>query len=385
MQRNPYFSVCVFSGTLLMVSLSTKAENMEIINTEHSTKEEHSTSTFRESASRKWSEKREKILQMKISELGLRLEGTPLEELVEQLYGELDSAGIILRPRVYLSDEWGCPEGIPVISVPFYLADEELSNMEDEYLEGIEGKSDEEILMYLRHEAGHAFNYAYRLYDTSEWREIFGPYSRPYKDDFKPNPFSRSFVRHIPGWYAQKHPDEDFAETFAVWLTPGGSWREVYKDWECYGKLLYVDRIVKDLGRTQPLVTGEEYDPSSEQLHYSLAEYNKLFFPPRIDIPSYFDGDLKSIFKTSAPEGVRWEPAHEFLMEFRRRLVDNICYWTGLQEPVVRSLLLHFIDHSRELELWVDPMEIEDTLIKVTAYATTLCMNRLYKGDFVVK
>ncbi|MDD5206445.1 MAG: hypothetical protein PHS17_13545 [Desulfobacterales bacterium] len=81
----------------------------------------------------------------------------------------------------------------------------------------------------------------------------------------------------------------------------------------------------------------------------------------------------------------RWKPAHEFLMEFRRRLVGNICYWTGLQEAVVRSLLLHFIDHSRELKLWVNTGEIEDTLIKVTAYATTLCMNRLYKGDFIVK
>lgn len=348
---------------------------------------DQSVSRFKETPSREWSEESEKILQMRISELGLKLEGTRLEKLVDQLYRELDSAGIVLRPRVYLSDEWGCPEGIPVISIPFYLADEELSILEDEFLEGIEGKSAEEILMYLRHEAGHAFNYAYRLYDTSEWREIFGPYSRPYKEDFKPNPFSSSFVRHIPGWYAQKHPDEDFAETFAVWLTPDGNWEELYKGWECYEKLLYVDRTVKKLGRTDPIVSGEEYDLSSEQLHYSVAEYNKLFLPPKVDIPSYFDGDLKTIFKSFAAEEVesRWKPAHEFLMEFRRRLVSNICYWTGLQEAVVRSLLLHFIDHSRELKLWVNTEEIEDTLIKVTAYATTLCMNRLYKGDFIVK
>ena len=25
---------------------------------------------------------------------------------------------------------------------------------------------------------------------------------------------------HLDPWYAQSHPDEDFAETFAVWLTP---------------------------------------------------------------------------------------------------------------------------------------------------------------------
>lgn len=352
-----------------------------------SMKTERSISSFSEAPARKWSEKREKILQMRISDLGLKLEGTRLEKLVDQLYRELDSAGIMLRPRVYLSGEWGCPEGIPVISIPFYLADEELSNLEDEFLEGIEAKSSEEIMMYLRHEAGHAFNYAYKLYNTSEWREIFGPYSRPYKEDFLPNPFSRSFVRHIPGWYAQKHPDEDFAETFAVWLTPGGNWEEVYKGWGCYRKLLYVDRTVRELGRTDPLVSGEEYDLSSDELEYSLAEYNKLFLPPRIDIPSYFDGDLKTIFENSAPSGAAsgWKPAHEFLMEFRRRLVENICYWTGLNDAVVRSLLLHFIDHCKDLDLWVDPDAIEDTLIRVTAYATALCMNRLYKGDFIVK
>ena len=347
---------------------------------------EPSVSDFKEAPARDWSEEHEKILQMRISELGLKLEGTRLEELVEQLYDELNSSGISLRPRVYLSDEWGCPEGVPVISIPFYLADERLSSMEDEYLEGIEGRTTEEILMYLRHEAGHAFNYAYRLHDTSEWREIFGPYSRPYREDYKPNPFSRSYVRHIPGWYAQKHPDEDFAETFAVWLTPGSNWREVYKGWACYRKLLYVERIVKELGWTEPLVSGEEYDLSGEQLHYSLAEYNQLYLPRRMDIPSYFDADLRQIFEKSVPPGAKgWEPAHRFLIRYRRQLVDNICYWTGLQDVVVRSLLLHFIDHCRELGLWVDPEKTDEDLIQVTAYATTLCMNRLYKGDFIVK
>jgi hypothetical protein len=83
--------------------------------------------------------------------------------------------------------------------------------------------------MYLRHEAGHAFNYAYRLYQTPEWRELFGPFNRPYRERYRPIPFDRNFVRHIEGWYAQKHPDEDFAETFAVWLTPGSRWRVRYR------------------------------------------------------------------------------------------------------------------------------------------------------------
>ncbi|MDF2766746.1 MAG: hypothetical protein K0S81_3741, partial [Rhodospirillales bacterium] len=207
---------------------------------------------FSESARSNWSEDREALLQRKIDELGLAIEGTRLEPIIQQLYEELERAGISLKPPVYLSDEWGCPEGIPVIGIPFYLADERLSRLEDELMEGVEAETDEEILSYLRHEAGHAFNYAYRLYETEEWHELFGPYSRPYREEYEPNPFSRNFVRYLPGWYAQKHPDEDFAETFAVWLDPASNWREAYAGWGCYPKLLYVEKIVKQLGRVPP-------------------------------------------------------------------------------------------------------------------------------------
>ena len=105
-----------------------------------------------------------------------------------------------------------------------------------------------EIMMYLRHEAGHAFNYAYQLYKTAEWRDLFGPFRRAYRDNYRPIPFSRKFVRHIAGWYAQKHPDEDFAETFAVWLTPRSQWRKRYKGWDALAKLRYIDRIARKVG-----------------------------------------------------------------------------------------------------------------------------------------
>ncbi len=163
---------------------------------------------------------REQLLERRIGDLNLRLDGTPVARLTRRLYDELEQAGLCFRPPVYLSDEWGCPDRVPIIGVPFYLADPHLIRLEDELMEGVEAESDDEIMRFLRHEAGHALNYAYRLYDDPEWNSIYGPFLRPYTDDYKPNPFSRSFVRHLPGWYAQKHPDEDFAETFAVWLDP---------------------------------------------------------------------------------------------------------------------------------------------------------------------
>lgn len=333
------------------------------------------------------SAEREKLLQMKISELGLKIEGTRLEELIERLYRELAAAGIALKPRVYLADEWGCPEGIPVIGIPFYLADEKLSQIQEELLEGIEGATEEEFLKYLRHEAGHAFNYAYKLYETDEWHKLFGPYSRPYVEDYQPNPFSRDFVRHISGWYAQKHPDEDFAETFAVWLTPGSNWREEYKEWGCFKKLLYVENIVRELRSQPPLVTGDEFNTSLDILQYSIGDYNKLYSPDPVEIPNYFDSDLKQIFDSHPPQSEKdkWEPAFLFLSRSRRRLGEEIGYWTGLHGDAIKSLLYHFVERARELDLWVDPKKREAILIELSVYATTLCMNRIYKGDFIIK
>lgn len=333
-----------------------------------------------------WLAERERLLKTKLTELGLKLEGTRLEMLVNRLYEDLERTGIEFRPKAYLSDEWGCPDGIPIIGIPFYLADEKLSRIEDEIMDGIEAESDEEILRYLRHEAGHAFNYAYKLYETEEWHHIFGPYSRPYRDTYKPNPFSQNFVRHIAGWYAQKHPDEDFAETFAVWITPDSNWQTAYEGWGCYKKLLYVDGIVKKFGTTAPLVTAEDYDATND-LTGSIGEHYEQFREEPIDVPAYFDGDLKDIFERTVPPGkeTEWPGAHQFLMKHRRELVRNINYWTGLNEATVKSLVHHFVERCKLLDLYVNPDKSCETLMEMTAYATTLSMNKLYKRDFIIK
>ena len=143
-------------------------------------------------------------LGKKVSELGLRVEGSPVQKYVDQLYHELDRRGLkAFRPVCYLTDEWGCPDQQPVLGIPFYLADPTLRSLEHA-VDALE--SERQIMMYMRHEAGHVFNYAYRLYTTPEWRALFGPFFRAYRDEYRPVPFSKQFVRHIEGWYAQKHP-----------------------------------------------------------------------------------------------------------------------------------------------------------------------------------
>src|SRR5262249_58094424 len=100
----------------------------------------------------------------------------------------------------------------------------------------------------LRHEMGHVVNYAYLLYDREDWVRQFGWITQPYEEDYNPEPFSRRFVLHLPGFYAQKHPDEDWAETFAVWMAPGRDWRAEYADWPvALAKLEYCDRTIKEL------------------------------------------------------------------------------------------------------------------------------------------
>ena len=340
--------------------------------------------SFTESAKSSWSEERERLLRTRVDELGLTIEGTRLEPLVAQLYRELAHAGIQLKPHVFLSDEWGCPEGIAAIGVPFYLADERLSRLEKEELESIEAESAEEIVAYLRHEAGHAFNYAYRLHETEAWHQLFGPYSRPYREHYEPNPFSRNYVRHIAGWYAQKHPDEDFAETFAVWLTPGSNWRTAYADWGCLPKLMYVEQTVARIGQTAPL-GAVHYDDATE-LAYSIAEHHQRMRYQPVDLPSHFDGDLRELFRQGVPQsGLPTQAASELLHEQRMSLVHTISYWTGLHEHIVRSLIEHFATRALLLSLWLYRDERESLLPKLTAYATTLCMNRLYKGDFIIQ
>src|ERR671932_217065 len=236
-----------------------------------------------------WEGERRSLLARRISDLGLSMRGTLVERLVQQLYEELSAKGLAFRPPVYLSDQWGCPEGTPLIGVPFYLADERLARIEEEI--AVEVESDEEAMRYLRHEAGHALNYAYRLYDRADWRQIFGPYSRPYRERYRVDPFSRDYVRHILGWYAQKHPDEDFAETFAVWLTPGLDWRSEYAGWPALRKLEYVDRVLREIGDERPVVPPiTDHELPVEAMHYTVEEhYRDLAEPIPLGDERHFD------------------------------------------------------------------------------------------------
>ncbi|HSA92201.1 MAG TPA: putative zinc-binding metallopeptidase [Terriglobales bacterium] len=321
------------------------------------------------------------ILSKPIRELGLRLEGTPLERFVHQLYRELERKRMRkFRPLCYLTDEWGCPSGEPVIGIPFYLANPDLVRLEKE-MDDVEDAR--EIMMYLRHEAGHAFNYAYEFYKTPDWRRLFGPFRRPYRENYRPVPFSRSFVRHIEGWYAQKHPDEDFAETFAVWLTPGSRWRQKYRGWAALEKLKYIDRIAKEVREKEPLRPQGSTDITVEEMESTVAEfYEKAVAEPISPTDLALDSDLVDIFAASKrrKRGVRL--AHDLLQENHAALLDKLTYWTGVKRPLLKRLVDAIEQRAGELGLKYDVKREREHLTEITVYVTGLAMNYILRGRF---
>jgi hypothetical protein len=319
------------------------------------------------------------LLGVPIRELGLRIEQSPVEELIRRLYDELEAAGLHhFRPLCYLSDEWGCPSGQPVIGIPFYLGDRRVAHLEDA-LNDVEG--DREIMMYLRHEAGHAFNYAYELYQTDEWHQLFGSFRRSYRDDYPFIPFSRDYVRHIPGWYAQKHPDEDFAETFAVWLDPLSRWRRRYAGWGAQKKLDYVDRIAREVGDRRPLRMAGETDVTVEEMEQTVEEFYRQFHRDETAFVETLalDTDLTDIFSES-PHGKAMDDEHdaaELLAEHRRDLVDKVNEWTGVRRTLVRALVVAIEARLRSLHLVVPRGRARTAMVELTVYITTLAMTFL--------
>ena len=320
------------------------------------------------------------LLAQKICDLALKIPGTRLETLIQELYQELQNAGILFKPKTYLSDEWGCPQGVPVIAIPFYLADPRLCELEGE-LTGIEPETDAEVMTYLRHEAGHAFNYAYRLYRKTAWRQLFGQFSQAYKEEYKPIPFSSRFVHHLPGWYAQKHPDDDFAETFAVWLTPGSEWRKKYADTPALTKLLYVERIVRRYGRKPPVITDEKLDKPVQELKVTLDKWydtNKNFNHNRIRLHPIIDEDLQRLFPET--EG---QLAAKVLQANSRRLIRDVNYWTGMDRYVLGSLVQELTERVRSLGLRIGKDQTTTRMVSMATFLTTLVMNYQFTGQFI--
>jgi hypothetical protein len=293
----------------------------------------------------------EELLDVRMSDLGLQIKGTSLEERIARLYDELEERHIRLRPHCWLSEEWFAPDGVPGIALPFYLAHPRLKELERRQMLAVEGGTPDECLRILRHETGHTIETAYRLNRRREWRRIFGKASKKYPTYYHIHPASKDFVLHFGAWYAQSHPSEDFAETFAVWLKPDSDWRRRYADWPARRKLEYVDELMGELADQPPPVRSRETVDPLRKLRRTLREhYRQRQQMYLTELPDVYDRALRRIFGGD-PLRTRGEPAAAFLRSHRRQLRESVSSFVGAHPYVVDHLLLEMLLQTRRLGL----------------------------------
>jgi hypothetical protein len=321
----------------------------------------------------------EQLLKVKMSELNLSIPGTQLETRIAKVQVELSERNLQFRPHYWLSDEWFCADGIPGIAIPFYLAHPRLEKLEKAQLFQVEGGDEAWCLKILRHEIGHAIENAFRLRLRKERRKIFGKSSVPYPEYYSPRPYSKSFVLHLDPWYAQSHPDEDFAETFAVWLTPQSEWQTRYKGWPAIKKLIYMDELMSQIAGKAPSVTNERVVDPLETLDKTLGEhyeYRRQKYGK--EHPSFYDKDLRSLF-SDAPEYSKNELASRFIQRKKRHCRSIVARWTGIYQYTIDRVLDAMMVRSAELGLRLISPE-EETLKQFTVLLTVQTMNYLHSG-----
>lgn len=322
----------------------------------------------------------EQLLDLRICDLPIKIKGSFLEPPIKRLYSELNARGIRFKPHVWLAEDWFSPDGVPGIAIPFYLAHPRLIKLERKQMLEIEGGTETECMRLLRHEAGHALDTAYRLHFKRRHRELFGSFAQPYPEFYKPKPRSRKYVLHLPAWYAQAHPAEDFAETFAVWLTPRSRWRRRYRGWPALSKLEYIDELMKELAGAKPRNrTRTKVEPLSGQKLSLREHYSRKREQYDFDWPSSeYDRDLHRIF-SDEPRHKSKPTAASFIRSVRREVRQMVADGTGAHQYTIDHVLQNMIDRSRELKLRVST-PFRETRRRVMIALTVQVMNLLHSG-----
>ncbi len=322
-----------------------------------------------------WSD--QKLLDTRICDLGLTIEGGEIAPLIEQLSRELGQRGLVFRPHYWLSDSWFCPDGVPGFAIPFYFAHPRLKRLEKTHMLEVEGINKSACMRLMRHETAHALANAHRLHLRQAWRRRFGRASRTYPDSYLPRPGSKNYVLHLEGWYAQSHPAEDWAETFAVWLDPGTRWQQRYRDWPAIKKLNYVDSLMQEIGpRPAPVRTRKQIDAVST-LKLSLREYfNEKQARLRKDFPCFHEQQLHDLFSV---KNSRNERASRFLRRTRREAIDLTARWTSDARYRIDQTLQDMIKRCDELDLYV-PSKEKQMKLQLIAALVMLYMGSMRSG-----
>jgi len=321
----------------------------------------------------------EQLLNLRLCDLPLGIKGTSLERRVERLYQELRACGLLFRPHVWLSEEWFTPDNVPGFAIPFYLAHPRLSRLERTQMLEVEGGTERDCLRIMRHEAGHAIDNAFRIHAKRHYRELFGSFTRPYPNWYKPEPNSRDYVLHLPAWYAQAHPAEDFAETFAVWITPKLRWKKRYDGWPALRKLEYVDQIMRELTGRVPTNTSREKVEELHEITTTLREhYHRKRQYYAFQWPPDYDRDLLRIFSSKSHQKPGLNAA-SFLRRHRRQLCNEVAKGTGVHNYAIDQMLVRLIARCKELKLRVYLSE-ENAFQRALVLLTVQTINGIRSG-----
>lgn len=325
----------------------------------------------------------ENILRMRIRDLDLKLEESDVFPWITRVLDELKMKGLHFRPRIYFGDEWFSPEGVAAVGVPFFLAHPRLRNLEKKLMFECEGDSEEEFCRLLRHELGHAFDHAFKLSRRKMWMKIFGdPKADYHPESYRPRPYSKNYVRNLGRWYAQAHPDEDFAETFAAWLNPHSNWRETYRTWGAYKKLLYVDDLAREFShRTVPepkgrMIADARFLTTTLKNHYKkkISEYAEEY-------PDFYDRDLLRIFAVKDAQTKLAPKAVQFMRRNRKEIIASLSHWTGERVVTIEGLVSRLTERCRQLDLRLIKSETA-TALELSGLLATLVSNYLFTGHF---
>ncbi len=333
----------------------------------------------------------EDLLKKRLCDLPLTIENTWLKDCVDELYRELDSKGLAFHPECYLADEWLTPEGENVIGIPFYLAHPALIKLEHKMMLEAEGEGKAWCMQLLRHEAGHAFSYAYDLHKRRDWKKVFGSSKESYGETYKFKPYSKSFVRHLDGFYAQYHPDEDFVETFAVWLTPNSDWSNKYKGWKALEKLNFVDKLMNEIKGKPPVKKKGKTLWSQKKLTITLEKYyRRKKASEQEEFPDFHDVQLNKIFKSlDLQEWLAFNKekrrnknlmtAEGLIRKHSKNLLNSVDRCTGERKYMISDLLKNISLRTKQLNMVVvnDP---STSLMQLSVYVTSLVLNYIHTG-----
>lgn len=297
--------------------------------------------------------------------LDLPMKKLPLEDVESRLkrykfllQKELRSKGLAFDFHLWISDEWFCPDGVPGFALPFYLFNKKLMKIQKKQTGLVEGVSEFQILKLMRHELGHTIDNAYALRTNKQRQEYFGSSKQAYPTSYAPNPYSKNFVHYLGDNYAQSHPDEDFAETFAYWLDPSKQWRLKKLSPVVQKKLEFMDELMNSLVGVKAKLKNKFKVEPIEKNSKSLKEHYNLLNQQRDGVAlKRVDHHLRSAFPEQKSSRTLISFS-QFEKRKRKTLCREVAQKTGFHQYEVQWALKTLSQRAQSLGICATQREL---------------------------